>query len=570
MKIAYSKEKTIKVSLILVSILLIFLLIFLLYKTDILQTVRKEMNNSKKEEMGTKAQYQIMKTNGQEYEILIIIENQRGIERITKEDIIVNGKGKTKIVLDKKMKEGEEYKIKIKAVGEPEEEYVLIATSKIPIITIENMDTTGDGTTKTVKIEYPNNEKFNNYYSLDDGMTWQEYNETIDVLEVDNKTINAKVEVKEGKTIQNIEEVQAIIVSDSLISAVGKAVMGNDRHYRIGIKDEIYTVHTYIENGDTIFTTNKTYGNANDVGTVNTNAKNMVIVKVNGDLTINNGVTLTSYGTNYGGPKGMLLYVTGNLENKGTITMTARGAKAEGQNVYLWKNNDLTQAEEYEFVPKVGASGGVAVTVSTWRTYKNGTTGTAGTARRTGGGGAGGVSRDDNPDTSLLSGRGGNGTSYSGGSGGGAARNGSKGGQGSDIGGAGGNASMPSNYGSGSGGGAGNPGGINSVGRYRANPGSAGTGGLLILYGNTIENKGTISSNGMKGGAGEAAGGGSSGGGSINIFYNDTITKGTISAMGGSASGIIGLYHSWAANGGIGGNGCISTGSIATGTYISN
>ena len=218
----------------------------------------------------------------------------------------------------------------------------------------------------------------------------------------DFKVPNFKFPKIKMKNIENIEEVQAIIVSDSLISAAEKAVMGNDRHYRIGIKDEIYTVHTYIENGDTIFATNKTYGNANDVGTVNTNAKNMVIVKVNGDLTINDGVTLTSYGTNYGGPKGMLLYVTGNLENKGTITMTARGAKAEGQNVYLWKNNDLTQAEEYEFVPKVGASGGVAVTVSSWRTYKNGTTGTAGTARRTGGGGAGGVSRDDNPDTSYY------------------------------------------------------------------------------------------------------------------------------------------------------------------------
>lgn len=34
--------------------------------------------------------------------------------------------------------------------------------------------------------------------------------------------------------------------------------------------------------------------------------------------------------------------------------MTARGAYAEGQNVYLWKNID----GNYEYVPKIGAIGG--------------------------------------------------------------------------------------------------------------------------------------------------------------------------------------------------------------------
>ena len=40
----------------------------------------------------------------------------------------------------------------------------------------------------------------------------------------------------------------------------------------------------------------------------------------------------------YGGPKGMFIYCTGTITNNGTIDMTARGAKAVGQNVYLWKN----------------------------------------------------------------------------------------------------------------------------------------------------------------------------------------------------------------------------------------
>lgn len=566
MKQKLSKEKITKISVIISIMFISILLIFSLYKANTFQIVRNRINNAKKEQVETKAKYTIVERDGENYKILITIENPNGIENITSQGITIEGEGKSKIAIDKKLREGEEYQIKVKVQGETEELYTLIATSKIPSITITNMNTTGDGTTKTVEIEYPSNEKYKNYYSLDDGITWQEYNGPINSLEIENNTITAKIGVKEGKAIENTAQVGAVIISDSLGAVAEKAVIGNNRNYRIAIKDEVYTVHTYVENGDTIFTSNRTYGNANDVGSASENAKNMILVKVNGNLTINSGVTVTSYGTNYGGPKGMLLYVSGKLENKGTITMTAKGAKGAGQNVYLWKNTDTSQRGEYEFVPKVGASGGAAVSSSGYRIKKAGATGATGTSRKTGGGGSGGSSNDDNGKT-TISGRGGNGTSYSGGTGGGGSRNGTNAQQGNDNGGAGGNAARPSNYGSGSGGGAGNPGGVNSTGGYEAKPGSAGTGGLLILYGKTIENKGTISSNGMSGGAGQAAGGGSSGGGSINIFYNEGITKGTISVAGGSASGVIG--HT-SVRGGAGGNGCISIGQITEGTYYAN
>ena len=51
----------------------------------------------------------------------------------------------------------------------------------------------------------------------------------------------------------------------------------------------------------------------------------------------------------------MIVYCTGTLINNGTISMTARGAKAEGQNVYLFKNLDGS----FEYVPAVGGAGGV-------------------------------------------------------------------------------------------------------------------------------------------------------------------------------------------------------------------
>ncbi|MCI8345422.1 MAG: hypothetical protein HFJ42_05625 [Clostridia bacterium] len=382
MKIAYSKEKIIKVIVIISIILISILLILVLYKSKVLQIIKNGLNDAKKEVVGTMAKYEIVAESGEEYEVLITIENQSGIERITAEDITIEGKGKRKIALDRTLKEGKEYQMKIKAEGEEEELYTLVASKK-PNIVITNIDTTGDGTTKTVEIAYTNNENLKNYYSLDDGATWQEYKEELDILEVDNKTITAKSEWKEGKTIQNSAEKVSLIISDSLISAAGKAVIGNNRHYKIAIKDEEYTVHTYVENEDTTFTSNRTYGDANDVGTASANAKNMVLVKVDGNLSINSGVTVTTYGTAYGGPKGMLLYVTGNLENNGTVTMTARGAKAVGQNVYLWKNRE-TESEEYEYISKDGMQGGEKVrsTTESGRVGNNGANGTNRRSRR--------------------------------------------------------------------------------------------------------------------------------------------------------------------------------------------
>ena len=79
----------------------------------------------------------------------------------------------------------------------------------------------------------------------------------------------------------------------------------------------------------------------------------------------------------------MLLYVTGDIINEGTISMTARGAYAEGQNIYLWRNSD----NNYELVPKDGANGGAAI-MSYSGTVMHGINGNAGgkaSDRKTGG-----------------------------------------------------------------------------------------------------------------------------------------------------------------------------------------
>ena len=316
---------------------------------------------------------------------------------------------------------------------------------------------------------------------------------------------------------------------DSILSILEKNEFEEGESYlNFKVNDEDYSVHLYTFNNDQNWTTSRTFGNLDDIATDSRDAQNMVIVKVKGDLTIGSGVKIQPTYNTYGGPKGFTLYVTGTLENNGTID-NSHGAKAEGQNVYLWKNTD----DNYEFVPKKGGAGGTSVSGDS----KVGIKGTNGTERSTGGGGSGAS------HGSSKSGSGAAGTSYSGGSGGGSAYSSNN---------PGGNASINGGIGGAGGyygGGAGNPGGANGKGTSSA--GGNGTGGLLVIYAGTYANNNTISAKGADGGTGYT-GGGSSGGGSINIFYRTLITKGTsVSAAGGSAVGT-------SKNGGAGGTGTIT------------
>ena len=243
---------------------------------------------------------------------------------------------------------------------------------------------------------------------------------------------------KELKIIEQIKDdtkTEDIDISknDSLIGKVSQINTGGVQN--IEVNGVTYTANVIVENNDLILDGQKQVNGAvlsqlqeNEI-TKNTyefgdkqtdvakldvegnvqDAQNMIILKVNGNLTINENVTVTTCKNDdgYGGPKGFLIYCTETLTNNGTIDMTARGAIAEGQNVYLWKNAN----ENYEFVPEIGAKGGDSVTT----TYeKPGNSGENGAQRQTGGGGSGGAYRWSSGQ--ATSGSGGNGTSYSGGS----------------------------------------------------------------------------------------------------------------------------------------------------------
>lgn len=392
---------------------------------------------------------------------------------------------------------------------------------------------------------------------------------------VEEKEYTKKVKVSVKNKYENIYEAESLI----------KSVEANeltDGISKVSINNEIYSLHVYNYNTSQTWTQNMTFGDENDVATADRDAKNMVVVKVNGDLTVNEGVTVAPYYTSYGGPKGFLLYVTGTIINNGIID-NSHGAKAEGQNVYLWKNNDNT----YEYVPAVGASGGPGGYNKNNKGYA-GIKGNNGNNRKTGGGGSGGNSAAYYSTNWPSSGSGANGTSYSGGTGGGSSGGGTPTysyiTSGSTNGGNGGHAgSGNSNNYQNAGGGAGNPGGWGAswenngklfgtnTGNSRhgyAYKGTDGTGGLLIIFGKNISNNGTISSNGSKGGSANEACGGSSGGGSINIFYIENINQnGSTNVEGGASQEVTGS-KTFEGSGGAGGNGSISIGNISTGTYV--
>lgn len=90
-------------------------------------------------------------------------------------------------------------------------------------------------------------------------------------------------------------------------------------------------------NTDIVLNSATTFGNT-------TADSQMLILKFNKSLTINSGITLIPQVRK----KGMLIYVAETLTNNGTISMTARGASATGQNVYLY--NDY-------YVPAIGGTG---------------------------------------------------------------------------------------------------------------------------------------------------------------------------------------------------------------------
>ena len=105
-----------------------------------------------------------------------------------------------------------------------------------------------------------------------------------------------------------------------------------------------YSINSIIYNGDMLLDGKNTYEGAtlnNNVYTFGSSkdiGNSTILLKVNGNLTINNNVSLTTVMDSKNGPKGLIVYCTGVLTNNGAISMNNRSAYTDGQNIYLFKN----------------------------------------------------------------------------------------------------------------------------------------------------------------------------------------------------------------------------------------
>jgi hypothetical protein len=304
----------------------------------------------------------------------------------------------------------------------------------------------------------------------------------------------------------------------------------------------VYGVEVSVLTGNQVISANTNWGTS-------TADDRFTIVRVEGDLTINSGVTVTTLARKLG----LCLFVTGNLVVNGTLTMTARGANhsATGSNLTPYGLKVSNTAVN----GTVSATGGAVKAKTFANVNAAGDTGNTGSGLASGGGGTGGGYSGTSTGAA--------GTCFSGGGGGGAVYNfGGDGGISTAVanGGAGGNGSNISTQDHG--GGAGNPGGLGDRGTNVGANGSSGTGGGLYVFcqGNvTIGATGVISSNGSTGGTGTRGGGGS-GGGIVHLYRGGTLTNsGSITANGGT-----GGAGSETANGGAGGAGWVNSEQLTT------
>ena len=407
------------------------IIMILNYKFNIIGKITKI---GLKNEETIKISYQVYDNSTEnKLKTLITINDIDGIDYVEYSNNKVIGNNKKQISFDYVMDKDQNYIFKVKSIdNENIYEYTINA----------NDDFINDNGVKIDKVKEQNGYKvidvdnmtsidgYKTYYKIGKNSDWIEGTGKIALHDYDLKssnlvnddntvTISAKIENAKNNQVVTLNkkfevdtnQTEGNIEAESLISAVEKDDIKTGL-YNVSVNDEIYNLKVYSFDSNLNLDTNSAFGSEQDVANANEYSKNMIVLKVNGDLTIDDGVTLTSYASKdgFGGTKGMFIYCTGTLTNNGTISMTARGAKAEGQNVYLWKNAD----NSYEYVPEIGANGGAST--GGYEMKCDGINGSNGKDRKTGGGGSG--SCYTGLGGRAYSGAGAYGTSYSGGTGG--------------------------------------------------------------------------------------------------------------------------------------------------------
>ena len=286
---SWGNKKVKLISLVLVMLCVVALLIFDSNMTNSIGTRLKEIIGASSIE--TEIDYEIKELIGNKLEIYVTVKNEKGIENVTlNNEFEIGCSSKKKIAFDREMEEGDILNIDVKLTGESNEEnYTLIATTK-PKITVTNNDTLGDGTTKTIEIDYPKNDtNIKCYYSLDNGDTWTEYTKEINLLNIQRENMLAKVEYEGRKSVNKsvsyLDSIDIISFTD-VTWKDGKASIGiislNPEYieYQINSTSGIWIKPT-LASGDNIVTVE------------NLNNTDIVYVRINNETNIVDTASIT-------------------------------------------------------------------------------------------------------------------------------------------------------------------------------------------------------------------------------------------------------------------------------------
>ncbi|MCI8641117.1 MAG: hypothetical protein HFJ59_04530 [Clostridia bacterium] len=516
-KCLYDNLKNKKVIISLILIIILLLMSFIIF---LVEPVRESIISIlKKEEVAKSIEYEVYSNENNIIKMLLKFkDSENGISEIQLPDgDKLKVDGRNEIGIDYVIEKDGEYTFVSKSTtGEEIRETINVNEEyRNNLIGIEKIQEISTEQDYSITKKYDGESNYTYYYAIGENNTeWVQIPQylivNVDSYKVDelnwkneDGTVTLKVkkvgasgntvEVKKKITDLNTAGIEfkeeRVLEGESLIACIkdNELESGN---YRLKVNGEEYPAEIYnYEDENVNYITDK------NLGTREADSR-MLIMKYKGNLTVNQERIVTAETRK----KGMFIYVEEGLTNSGEISMTEKGAEAEGQDVYLLK----TSGNSYEYVPAEGATGASGVYHSVYgpskETAKNGEKGADGENRATGGGGSGRVylvaSSSYSFRLSATSGAGTSGTSYSGGKGGGPA------------------------YKSGS--------GNNEYGSNGTKGANGGAGGLLILHVNSFNNTGSIVSRGKN-----STLAGATGGGSINIFYNELISQGTIEAIGG-------------------------------------
>lgn len=233
-----------KNKIILKILLIIFAIILLIISGTVIYTVRNNdfFENKKYKLNGSDIDfsYEMSSAKDSDFKILIkVTDESNGIDKIELPDgDILKCNGRTNVGMDYVVKDGEDYVFKvINTKGSEKEETINLKKPKEPIIKKEGAYPilTSEGVKypeQKIEIEYDERNDFDNYYSIDDGQTWNLYTSPIDIA----PKIKAKSQNK------NISDIYSS--SETNINIIGKEAFDND-------STTYYTFSTYPNEGMT-------------------------------------------------------------------------------------------------------------------------------------------------------------------------------------------------------------------------------------------------------------------------------------------------------------------------------